>query len=159
MCPASLPSSCEGDEKVAEGQSLFRLDDEPYPDCARRRSGATRHRAEQDRNAIPNTVIVVLRSSPQITVRGAPSAKEGRAIPSQTAHECEQDRPDVLSRREAWFESQLDLDPARLVFIDEPWTSAKMARVRGRALKGERLRASVLTPPRMQAETRDSRSA
>jgi len=49
----------------------------------------------------------------------------------------------VLSRREAWFEGQLDLDPARLVFIDETWTSTNMARLRGRAPKGERLRAGI----------------
>jgi hypothetical protein len=29
-----------------------------------------------------------------------------------------EDRPDVLKRRQAWFEGQLDLDSARLVFID-----------------------------------------
>ncbi len=29
----------------------------------------------------------------------------------KTAHAAEQDRPDVLKRREDWFESQLDLDP------------------------------------------------
>lgn len=55
----------------------------------------------------------------------------------------EQDRPDILSRREAWFEGQLDLDPARLVFIDETWASTKMARSHGRALKGQRLRVGI----------------
>jgi len=29
------------------------------------------------------------------------------------------DRPNVLNAREAWFEGQLDLDPERLVFINE----------------------------------------
>ncbi len=46
----------------------------------------------------------------------------------KTAHASEQDRPDVLRRREAWFESQIDLDPERLVFIDETWASTAMAR-------------------------------
>jgi len=46
----------------------------------------------------------------------------------KTAHASEQDRPDVLTRREAWFEDQLDLDPARLVSIDETWASTNMAR-------------------------------
>ncbi len=46
-------------------------------------------------------------------------------------------------KREAWFEGQLDLDPAQLVFIDETWTSTNMARLRGRAPKGERLRAGI----------------
>ena len=39
----------------------------------------------------------------------------------KTAHASEQDRPDILKRRGAWFEEQLDLDPERLVFIDETW--------------------------------------
>jgi hypothetical protein len=30
----------------------------------------------------------------------------------------EQERPDLLKRRQDWFHGQLDLDPARLVFID-----------------------------------------
>jgi transposase len=61
----------------------------------------------------------------------------------KTAHASEQDRPDVLKRREDWFEGQLDLDPKRLVFIDETWTSTNMARTHGRCARGERLRASV----------------
>ncbi len=61
----------------------------------------------------------------------------------KTAHASEQERPDVLKRREEWFDGQLDLDPERLVFIDETWASTNMARVRGRAPKGERLRASI----------------
>ena len=61
----------------------------------------------------------------------------------KTAHAAEQQRPDVLTRREAWFEGQLDLDPARLVFIDETWASTNMARARGRAPRGQRLRAAV----------------
>ena len=61
----------------------------------------------------------------------------------KTAHASEQDRPDVLKRREDWFEGQLDLDPKRLVFIDETWTSTNMARTHGRCARGERLRAGV----------------
>ncbi len=38
---------------------------------------------------------------------------------------------------------QPDLDPARLVFIDETGATTKMARLRGRSLRGERCRASV----------------
>ena len=55
----------------------------------------------------------------------------------------EQDRPDILKRRRAWFDGQLDLDPAKLVFIDETGLSTKMARLRGRAPYGERCRAGV----------------
>jgi transposase len=61
----------------------------------------------------------------------------------KSAHADEQARPDILRRREAWFEGQLDLDPETLVFIDETGASTKMARRHGRAPRGERLRASV----------------
>jgi len=61
----------------------------------------------------------------------------------KTAHAAEQDRPDILTRRWAWFESQPDLDPDRLVFVDETWASTNMARTHGRAPRGERLRAPI----------------
>ncbi len=41
----------------------------------------------------------------------------------KSAHAAEQDRADVLRRRWAWFEGQLDFDPARLAFTDETWAS------------------------------------
>jgi transposase len=49
----------------------------------------------------------------------------------------------VKVARELWFEGQLHLDPDKLVFIDESGASTKMARLSGRALRGERCRASV----------------
>lgn len=39
--------------------------------------------------------------------------------------------------------SQLGLDPARLVFIDETWAKTHVTRLRGRASIGERLVARV----------------
>lgn len=50
----------------------------------------------------------------------------------KTAHAAEQDRPDILTRRQDWFDAQPDLDPARLVFIEETWASRTMARRYGR---------------------------
>jgi transposase len=60
-----------------------------------------------------------------------------------TAHAAEQDREDVATAREAWFERQIELDAAKLVFIDETSVSTNMARRFGWALRGERCRASV----------------
>ena len=65
------------------------------------------------------------------------------SVSIKTAHAAEQNRPDVAARREAWFESQPDLDPRRLVFIDETGASTKMARLRGRARRGQRCRAPI----------------
>jgi transposase len=46
-------------------------------------------------------------------------------------------------RRAEWREAQRDFDPDRLVFIDETWASTAMARIRGRAPRGERLRMAI----------------
>jgi transposase len=48
-----------------------------------------------------------------------------------------------MAAREAWFEGQTDLDPERLIFIDESGLSTNMARLRGWAPKGERCRAAI----------------
>ena len=49
----------------------------------------------------------------------------------------------MRAAREAWFEGQLDLDPDRLVFIDETAANTAMARRYGRAPQGARCRMSV----------------
>jgi transposase len=64
-------------------------------------------------------------------------------VQKKTAHAAEQQRCDVKTAREAWFEGQLDLDPAKLIFIDETAASTKMARLYGRAAKGKRCLASI----------------
>ena len=70
-------------------------------------------------------------------------ARRAITFKKKTAHACEQERPDVARRREAWRAGQPDLDPAQLVFVDETGTSTKMARRSGRAPRGERCRAPV----------------
>lgn len=49
----------------------------------------------------------------------------------------------MSAARLAWFDDQTDLDPERLVFIDETGLNTKMARLRGRCPRGERLFASI----------------
>jgi|APFre7841882630_1041343.scaffolds.fasta_scaffold56658_1 transposase len=61
----------------------------------------------------------------------------------KTGHASEQEREDVEASREAWFEGQLDLDPKKLVFIDETSISTSMARRFGWAPRGERCRAPI----------------
>jgi transposase len=56
---------------------------------------------------------------------------------------AEQDRPDVAAARAEWADNQAELDPERLVFLDETGTSTNMARLRGRAPHGERLVGKV----------------
>lgn len=49
----------------------------------------------------------------------------------------------MKAARQAWSEGQTNLDPERLIFIDESGLSTKMARLRGWAPKGERCRAAI----------------
>ena len=56
---------------------------------------------------------------------------------------AEQSRADVKEAREAWLEGQIEFDPEKLVFLDETGATTKMARLYGRALRGERCRAAV----------------
>jgi len=64
-------------------------------------------------------------------------------VQKKSGHAAEQEREDVAAARGAWAEAQPELDPGRLIFIDETWLNTKMARLRGRAPRGERLRAAI----------------
>ncbi|UPT99557.1 IS630 family transposase [Bradyrhizobium barranii subsp. apii] len=64
-------------------------------------------------------------------------------LKKKTAHAAEQRRGDINAAREEWFEGQIDLDPERLVFIDETSANTKMARRYGRSPRGERCRAAI----------------
>jgi hypothetical protein len=48
-----------------------------------------------------------------------------------------------LKQRQDWFDAQLDLDPRKLVFIDETGASTNLARKHGRCRRGRRLRVGV----------------
>lgn len=48
-----------------------------------------------------------------------------------------------MEAREAWFEGQLDLDPERIVFIDETAATTNMERRYGWAPRGERCRIAA----------------
>lgn len=48
-----------------------------------------------------------------------------------------------MKKRQDWIDGQRDLDPGKLIFIDETWASTNMARTRGRAPRGEGLRAPI----------------
>ena len=66
-----------------------------------------------------------------------------RDVQKKSAHAAEQQRPDVLKRRLAWFAGEPDLDPRKLVFIDETGASTNLARKGGRCRRGRRLRAAI----------------
>jgi transposase len=55
----------------------------------------------------------------------------------------EQDRPQVANARRSWRDRQHELDPDRLVFVDETWAKDNMTRTYGRSHSGSRIRAKV----------------
>jgi len=69
--------------------------------------------------------------------------RRGVTSKKKTGHASEQEGDEVATAREAWFEAQLDLDPSKLVFIDETAVSTNMARRYGWAPRGERCRMPV----------------
>ena len=46
----------------------------------------------------------------------------------------------MAGARQLWREGQARLDPEKLIFVDETGCATNMIRLRGRALRGERLR-------------------
>ena len=70
-------------------------------------------------------------------------AADETAVEKKVLIASERDRPDVALKRQEWFSGQHELDPARLVFLDETWVKTNMTRPRGRARRGERLLAKV----------------
>jgi len=57
----------------------------------------------------------------------------------KTVFGIEQKRKDIAEQRDAFKNLQKELDPKRLVFLDETWAKTNMTPLRGWAPKGERL--------------------
>ena len=64
----------------------------------------------------------------------------GADAKKKTLIAAEQDRPDVVERRTQWQASQGDIDPNKVVFIDETWAKTNMTRRYGRSPLGTRLK-------------------
>jgi transposase len=65
--------------------------------------------------------------------------EDGGVVQKKTLHAAEQDRPDVAERRARWGHWAQEVEARRLIFIDETWAKTNMTRLRGRALRGQRL--------------------
>lgn len=63
----------------------------------------------------------------------------GTLAKKKTLIAVEQNRPDVAQQRSQWNRSQPQIDPAKLVFIDETWAKTNMTRRYGRSELGTRL--------------------
>ena len=112
----------------------------PCQPCPRRRGCTTSAEIDADDGKLhgssPSSPGLHQHAISYCSGRGGPSIKGAD-------HASEQNRPDVMAAREAWFEGQLDLDPDRIVFIDETAAATNMERRYGRAVRGERCRIAV----------------
>jgi transposase len=61
------------------------------------------------------------------------------AFQKKSSRASEQDRPDVALKRKDWRATQEEVDPERLVFLDETGLKTDLTRLRGWAPGGERL--------------------
>ena len=57
----------------------------------------------------------------------------------KTLHASEQDTEEGRQRRQLWWEQIAQIDPRRLVFLDESGVTTEMTRRYGRAERGERV--------------------
>lgn len=67
----------------------------------------------------------------------APAA--GLALQKKLSRAAEQERPDVAQKRADWRDCQQQVDPQRLVFLDETGVKTDLSRLRGWAESGARL--------------------
>ena len=107
------------------------------PSCTR--CGRTR------RHAGRTTGLAARRAQDQGQHRMPVEQAQVSRTPAQKKSEraAEQDRPDVAQARDEWRASQGELNPERLVFIDETGAATDMARRYGRCPRGQRLVSSV----------------
>ena len=70
-------------------------------------------------------------------------ATDAVAVEKKSLRAQEQDTPENRQRRQAWREQVSQLDPQRLVFLDESGVTTQMTRRYGRAPRGERIREAT----------------
>lgn len=63
----------------------------------------------------------------------------GEDAKKKTLIASEQDRPDVAEKRLQWRASQQQVDPEKVIFLDETWAKTNMTRTYGRSSIGTRV--------------------
>jgi transposase len=98
-------------------------------------------------NAQPDSTLEELRQRLGLTVALSTLWRAvdalGLSFKKKVARAAEQDRPDVQQQRQQFKANQENLDPEKLVFLDETWASTNMTRLYGWAAVGERLVEAV----------------
>jgi transposase len=67
----------------------------------------------------------------------------GTEAQKKSLHAAEQDTERIRAQRDLWREAAQELDPERLVFVDESGVTTEMTRRYGRGPRGERVREGV----------------
>ena len=125
----------------------------PKPSGGRRHAKLEPHRAFLLEKVAEKADITM----PELAAELAAALREGRSRRfrvgsshrlslKKTLRAGEHDRPDIKQAREEWTLTRqpiMRLEPHRLVFLDESGTTTKMARLRGRSLRGQRLLSKV----------------
>ena len=70
----------------------------------------------------------------------ARAAQDGPAAEKKSIHAREQDSEEGRRRRQAWRNQLAEIDPRRLVFVDESGATTEITRRYGRAFGGQRVR-------------------
>jgi transposase len=65
--------------------------------------------------------------------------RDGLAAKKKSLHAAEQDTEEVRRRREDWADATRQIDPSRLIFLDETGATTEMTRRYGRAIPGKRV--------------------
>ena len=69
--------------------------------------------------------------------------RSGTEAQKKSLHAAEQDTERIRAQRDLWREAAQELDPERLVFVDESGVTTEMTRRYGRGPRGERVREGV----------------
>lgn len=94
----------------------------------------------RDRTCSSGVTLMLHNVSLSASQRHTVSLSDVTSCAKKTDHAVEQSYPDLLEMLQSCPDIQLDLDPARLVFIDQTWTATNLPRTHGRFLKGKWLR-------------------
>ena len=67
------------------------------------------------------------------------ATRDGVAVKKKSLHAAEQDTEAVRLRRQNWRQEAREIDPAKLIFLDESGVTTEMTRRYGRATRGARV--------------------
>ena len=92
-----------------------------------------------DTGGDPKALAAGLASAGQYRALVGRAARDGPATEKKSLHAAEQDTEAGRLQRSLWREETSQIDPAKLIFLDESGVTTEMTRRYGRAVRGERV--------------------